>query len=120
MTLMHKVIFVLTGLLILLGLIMLISGTPLSLKGGDTYGSEKEYEEARGKGEVARNAPDLPACAEEVEIVAGDDGATQRISFVCTNAQERAAFVAYVKNGFTWNLFEGTGGRITLEAPEAQ
>lgn len=113
MTFMHKAIFVLTGLLFLVGMILLLSGN-VNFGGDDaTFGDETSYEDARGKGDLPPDAPDMPKCARDIEIVGGAE--TNAIVFTCDNKQERDAFVAYVKNGFIWDVFILDGNRVRLE-----
>ena len=116
MTIMHKVIIVLTGLLFLVGSVLLLSGNVDLFGGGSTFDTETSYEEARGGGGLPSDAPDMPACARDIEITGGAE--TQSISFLCDDRREREQFVAYVKNGFAWNVFVYEGNRVVLERPK--
>ncbi len=118
MTKMHRIIFILTGLLVLIGLIVLVSGNSLlpSFGGSPSYGTQSAYETSRGKGELPKNSPDLPACAEHVSVTKNGDDTVQSITFTCDDQKARDAYVAQIKNGFEWNIFLREGNKIEIDS----
>ena len=106
----QRIIIVLTVLLVLAGAGVLYT----SFYEGGSYDTATNYEKARKGGDLPQSAPTLPKCASNIKIGESDTAVTS-ISFDCSDLKERAAFVALVRSGFSWNIFV-EGDRVTLQA----
>lgn len=113
---MERVVIILTGLLGVLGVLMLLN-----------TGSEKEYRyesaalynDERAGGELGREAPELPSCATDI-LAIKDRGDIVSIAFTCADDAERRAFITDMRDTFLWDALVFDGGRVLLTGVEEE
>lgn len=112
MTFFQRIVVILTGLVFLVGSILLLSGRLFPSR-TDSFATHTAYEHAREAGEISMNAPPLPACAKSIEISYAD-GALSALEFSCAPDDVRE-FLTDLRHSFEWNILMRDQGRIRLE-----
>lgn len=84
-----------------------------------TFATVALYTEARKDAEIPLSAPELPACAESIELVVENE-IIEKITFVCTDPALAKAFLDKIKSELLWNVLLFEPNTITLTKVSTQ
>ncbi len=99
---MKTFILYLTIALVGVGLTVLISNkvTPLE---GKVYANSTTYNESMQSAIEAGEVPEMPACAETIELRRQGEVVTG-ITFICADQAARDAYISFINEEYAWNI----------------
>jgi hypothetical protein len=99
---MQKVILYLTIALVGVGLAVFISEKVAPIE-GKAFATSAAYNQAMKEAIEAGDVPEMPACAETMELRREEDMVTG-LSFICTDEAAREQYIAFIHEEYAWDI----------------
>ncbi len=108
----QKAVPILTVLLLLCAGALAISYFFFS-ESSTSFATAALYSEARKEVSIPSNAPELPTCAQSIEVTVASD-VVEKITFVCNDPASTKIFLDKIKSELLWNVLLFEGNVVTL------
>ncbi len=108
----QKVISILTGLVVVCA-IALVGWSLFSGKSSTSFETVATYSQALKDGDIPATAPQLPTCAQSIELTVAEES-VEKIRFVCNDLALKKTFLDTIKSELTWNVLLFDPNIVTL------